>query len=125
MPFRVRKLPDPTPYITIATADGGTDSYKGSRPVAKALILKSSGIQAAIDDGLLNTPFKVQSFETVFFDSMGNAMPETSSGSEFTPRQRQAIQRLQRGKRFYITRIKAVGPDGTTRTLAPMEVIIN
>ena len=56
---------------------------------------------------------------------MGNAMPETSSGSEFTPRQRQAIQRLQRGKRFYITRIKAVGPDGTTRTLAPMEVIIN
>ena len=125
MPFRVRKLPDPTPYITIATADGGTDSYKGSRPVAKALILKSSGIQAAIDDGLLNTPFKVQSFETVFFESMGHAKPETTSGSEFTPRQRQAIQRLQRGKRFYITRIKAVGPDGTTRTLAPMEVIIN
>ncbi len=125
MPFRVRKLPDPTPFITIATADGGTDSYKGSRPVSKALILKSSGLQAAIDDGLLNTPFQVQSFETVFFDSMGNAMPETANGSEFTPRQRQAIQRLQRGKRFYITRIKAAGPDGTTRTLAPMEVIIN
>jgi len=125
MPFRVRKLPDPTPFITIATADGGTDSYKGSRPVSKGLILKSTGLQAAIDDGLLNTPFKVQSFETVFFDSMGNAMPETANSSEFTPRQRQAIQRLQRGKRFYITRIKAVGPDGTTRTLAPMEVIIN
>lgn len=124
-PFRVRKLPDPTPFITVATADGGTDSYKGSKPISKALLLKAEGLEAAIDDGLLNTPFKVQSFETVFFDGMGNAMPETAKGDQFTQRQRQAIQRMQRGKRFYITRITATGPDGTTRTLSPMEVIIN
>ena len=123
--FRVRKLPDPTPYIAFTDEKGNIDSYKGGKPFGKTLLLKSQGIQAAIDDGLLDTPFKVLSFETVFFDSMGNAMPETSDGANFSQRQRQAFQRLQRGKRFYISRIKAVGPDGITRDLSPMEVIIN
>lgn len=123
--FRVRKLPDPTPYIAFTDEKGNVDSYKGGKPFGKTLLMKSQGLQAAIDDGLLDTPFKVLSFETVFFDSMGNAMPETSDGANFSQRQRQAFQRLQRGKRFYISRIKAVGPDGITRDLSPMEVIIN
>ena len=123
--FRVRKLPDPTPYISFTDANGNIDSYKGGKPFGKQLLLKSGGLQAAIDDGLLDTPFKVISFQTVFFDSMGNAMPENSDGSSFSQRQRQAFQRLQRGKRFYISAIKAVGPDGITRDLSPMEVIIN
>lgn len=125
MAFRVRKLPDPTPFIAFTDANGNVDSYKGGKPFGKTLLMKSQGLQAAIDDGLLDTPFKVLSFETVFFDSMGNAMPETSDGANFSQRQRQAFQRLQRGKRFYISRIKAVGPDGITRDLSPMEVIIN
>ena len=64
------------------------------------------------------------SFETVIFDSMGNAMPYVSDGANFSSQQRQAIQRLTRGKRFFISRSKATGPDGTTRDLSPMEVII-
>ena len=56
---------------------------------------------------------------------MGNAMPENSDGASFSQRQRQAFQRLQRGKRFYISAIKAIGPDGITRDLSPMEVIVN
>lgn len=122
--FRVRKLPDPTPYIAYTASNGTTDSYKGGRPFAKSLLLAAKGLSAAIDDGLLDTKFKVLSFETVIFDSMGNAMPEVSDGANFSARQRQAFQRLQRGKRFYISRIRAVGPDGITRDLSPMEVII-
>lgn len=123
--FRVRKLPDPTPFIAFTDANGNIDHYRGGKPFGKQLLLKSSGLDAAIDDGLLDTPFKVLSFQTVFFDSMGNAMPENSDGSSFSQRQRQAFQRLQRGKRFYISAIKAVGPDGITRDLSPMEVIVN
>ena len=55
---------------------------------------------------------------------MGNAIPEISAGASFSPRQKQAFQRLKRGSRFFITRIKAVGPDGISRDLSPMEVII-
>ncbi len=123
--FRVRKLPDPTAYIAFTDSKGNKDHYKGGKPFPRTLLLQAPGIEAAIDDGLLDTKFKVLSFETVIFDSMGNAMPEVSAGANFSDRQRQSFQRLQRGKRFYISRIKAVGPDGITRDLSPMEVIVN
>lgn len=123
--FRVRKLPDPTPFIAFKDAQGNTDHYRGGKPFAKALLLASPGLEAAIDDGLLDTPFTVESFETVFFDSGGNALLEVSAGSQFSPRQKQQFQRLTRGKRFFISRIRAKGPDGLTRDLSPMEVIVN
>jgi gliding motility-associated protein GldM len=123
--FKVRKLPDPTPYIAYRDAEGNTARYKGSRPFPKGTLLGASGIHAAIDDGLLNIEFQVVSFETIVFDSMGNAIPEVSSGSSFSERQKNAFRRLQRGKRFIITRIKARGPDGITREISPMEVIVN
>ncbi len=123
--FRTRKLPDPTPYINITDAQGNPDRYRGGRPMAKSVLQSSPGIGAAIDDELLNIHFKVLSFQTMFFDSMGNAIPENSDGANFSARQKSQFQRLQRGKRFYITSVKAVGPDGITRDLSPLEVIIN
>lgn len=123
--FRVRKLPNPTPFISFKDAAGNTDKYVGGKPFSKALLLQAPGIGAAIDDGLLNISFSVLSFETVFFDSMGNAIPEVSNGNNFSARQKEQFKRLSRGKRFYISRIKAKGPDGITRDLSPLEVIIN
>lgn len=123
--FRVRRLPDPTPYIAYTDAQGNVEHYRGGRPIQKAVLLSAQILQAAIDDGLLDTPFEVQSFETVMFDSMGNAITDISNGAAFSPGQKQKIQRLSRGKRFYISRIRAKGPDGTTRDLSPMEVIVN
>jgi gliding motility-associated protein GldM len=123
--FRVRKLPDPQPFIAFSDGKGNTDHYKGGRPFAKSLLLQAAGIGAAIDDDMLNVTYRVISFETVFFDSMGNAIPEVSSGSNFSQRQRDSFRRLQHGKRFYITRVHAVGPDGIERIISPMEVIVN
>ncbi len=123
--FRVRKLPDPTAFIAFTDQKGNVDHYKGGRPFAKTLLMQAPGLEAAIDDGLLDTKFKVVGFETVFFDSMGNAIPEVSDGANFSQRQKQSFQRLSRGKRFYISRIRAIGPDGITRDLSPMEVIVN
>lgn len=122
--FRVRRLPDPTPFIPFNGASG-QERYKGDTPISKASLMSAQGLGAAIDDGILDTPFKVISFETVSFDSMNNAIPEVSDGSNFSSRQRESFRRLSRGKRFYISRIKVAGPDGTQRTLRPMEVIVN
>ena len=117
--FKVRKLPDPSPYIVV-----GSDRFKGGG-LGKAALMGASGIHAAIDDGLLDIPFKVQSFETVFFDNMGNAIPVASAGSSFSARQKEMFRGLSRNKRFYITRVVAVGPDGITRTLrSALEVIV-
>ncbi len=117
--FHVRKLPDPTAYITV-----GDNRFKGGS-LAKASLMDAKGIKAAIDDGLLDIAFDVLSFETVFFDNMGNAVPMVSDGPNFSARQKDAFRALSRSKRFYITRITAQGPDGIKRTLpASMEVIV-
>jgi gliding motility-associated protein GldM len=118
--YRVRKLPDPTAFIPV-----GDKHFMGGR-LGKSQLIASSGIGAAIDDGLLNIPFSVKGFETVFFDNIGNAIPEVSSSANFTERQKNMIRGLSRGKRFFITKIRAQGPDGIERTLnGAMEVIIN
>ena len=117
--FHVRKLPDPTAYIAM-----GTDRFKGGA-LSKGALMGATTIHAAIDDGLLDIPFKVLGFETVFFDNMGNAIPLASAGSNFSERQREEFRKLSRNRRFYISHIKAVGPDGITRKLpAAMEVIV-
>ena len=123
--FRVRQLPDPMPYIAYQDAKGYEQHYKGGKPFAKTLLLQAAGIGAAIDDDLLNVTYRVLSFETVFFDSMGNAIPEVSDGANFSQRQKNSFRRLSRGKRFYISRVRAVGPDGIERDLSPIEVIVN
>ncbi len=74
---------------------------------------------------MLNIDFQVLGFETVFFDQMGNAIPEVSQGAAFSQRQKDQFKRLSRGKRFYISRIRAKGPDGIERVLSPVEVIVN
>ena len=117
--FHVRKLPDPTAYIAM-----GTDRFRGGG-LAKANLMGATGIHAAIDDGLLDIPFKVVGFETVFFDNMGNAIPLASAGASFSARQREEFRKLYRNRRFYISHIRAVGPDGIMRTLpSSMEVIV-
>ncbi len=119
-PFHVRKLPDPTPYFKT----GADDHFKGGA-IAKQTILGLSGIHAAIDDGLLNIPFSVSGFEMVSFDRMGNAIPLVSNSSSFTAQQKDQIRDMQRGKRFYITKVHATGPDKIARVLpGAMEVIV-
>lgn len=122
--FRVRRLPDPTPYINIGGNGSGSSRYRGGA-LSKAQLLAADGIGAAIDDGILDVPFRVNSFETVFFDNMGNAVPMLSQGSHFSARQRDVMRKLQRNRRFYISRVNATGPDGTARQLqTSMEVIV-
>ena len=117
--FHVRKLPDPTPYIQIG------DNRFRTGGLAKASLMNINGIKAAIDDGLLDIPFKVLGFETVFYDNMGNAVPMVSNGDSFSQRQRETFRTLSRNRRFYMTRITAIGPDGIKRSLpSAMEIIV-
>ena len=122
--FRVRKLPDPTAYIAYA-AEGGGDNHFTGGGLSKQILMGTDGIGAAIDDGLLNIAFRVNKFEIVFFDAMGNAVPYQSNGAKFSEQQKAQMRGLARNKRFYIREIHATGPDGIERTLnGVMEVII-
>ena len=120
--YRVRQLPDPSPFIEYKDANGNMKRYRGGSGLPKAVLMNTDGIIAAIDDGLLNINFQVLGFETTFFDNMGNAVPEVSSGASFSSRQKEMF----RGKRFYISGVGAEGPDGVGRSLpTTLEVIVN
>lgn len=121
MKFRVRKLPDPSPYLAI-----GDNHYKGTpRRISKGALLGCHGVSAALEDDILQISYSVVSFQTVFFDQMGNAIPENSAGSQFSARQIEKFKQLKPGKTFFITNIKAKGPDGVVRDISPMEVGLN
>ena len=122
--FRVRKLPDPTPFIPTRDEQGNPSRFKGGG-IPKGSLMGIESIGAAIDDGILDIAFRVVSFETVFFDNMGNAVPMASNGAQFSERQKDTFRKLARNRRFYISRVVAVGPDGIQRTLQnPMEIIV-
>jgi hypothetical protein len=120
----VRSLPDPTPFIEYRDTSGSTLMRKGGS-IPKAALLQSDGLKAAIDDGILHVPFRVTGFRTILLDAMGNAIPEVSDGSLFSERQKEQIRRLTRGSYFYISGIRATGPDGREREIAVMELRVN
>jgi hypothetical protein len=91
--------------------------------MSKASLMAAQTVGAAIDDGILDISFRVLSFQTVFFDNMGNAKPINSDGANFSAAQKEQFRRLSRGRRFYISSVTAIGPDGIERTLpAAMEI---
>ncbi len=121
--FKARKLPDPTPYINL----GQDVRYKGGKPIAKSTLLGVGALHAAIDDGLLDIEFQVLSFETHKTGSlgMGETLTESSAGNNFSDRQKAAFRNMRRGEHIFISGIKARGPDGVTRTLQAMDIIVN
>lgn len=126
MKFRVRKLPDPSPYLPIKDGNGNTVHYKGSpKRISKGALMAADGIGAALDDDILNVSYSVVSFTTEFIDQMGNSIPELSDGARFSARQKEQFKRLKPGKSFLITNVKAKGPDGITRDISPMQVLLN
>ena len=123
--FRVRPLPEARAFILYTDNSGVERRYKGGTGFSKAKLLATSGIIAALDDDLLEVDFSVLAFTTTIYDSMGNSFQEVSQGSHFSDRQIGQIRGLTRGKRLWVTGIKAIGPDRVEQLLPPMEVIIN
>lgn len=122
--FRIRALPDPTAFIEYRDNDGNVKNFKRGT-LARTVLVNSGGIKAAIDDGILNIPFSVVNFRTVFVDVMGNASQEVSNGASFSSRQIEQIKRLDRGKTLFIAGIRVKGPDGSERDISPIEIRLN
>ena len=123
--FRVKALPPPVAFITYKDAQGNPAKYKGGTPFNKAFLLASDGVRAELDDADLDVTYNVLSFETNTTDSMGNTIIELSDGNKFSTRQMNQLKGMPKGRRFFITRTKAKGPDGIERVLPPIEVIVN
>ena len=122
--FRVKALPPPMAYIAY-TENGVPAKYKGSKPFSKAYLVGAKGIKAELDDADLDVKYNVLGFDLNYYDSMGNTIVKTSTGTDFTNDQKDVMRKMSKGKKFYISRVRAKGPDGIEKILPPLEVIVN
>jgi len=118
--FKVRELPEPSPYMLMSDCS----RFRGGA-IERQKLLDMNGINVALDNGMLDIPFTVLSFETIVFDQLGNAMRIASDGSSFSERQKDFFRTITRNKRIHITKIITTSPDGTEKVLnTPLEIIV-
>ena len=120
--FRVKQLPPPVGFIPYVDDQGNPQKHKLGA-IKKNLLMSVTEMRAELDDADIEAHYDVLSFEMNISGAMG-AIVETSPNKNFTPRQKDLIKGMARNSKFFLSNIKAKGPDGVTRTLPPMEVIL-
>ena len=117
--FRIKALPPPLAFLRSAKGD-----FPGGK-IQKANLLNCTEVVAKLDDDLLTgVKYKVFGFDMKSFDSMGNTVVTTSNSGAITGDMQAKMKRLAPGKTFYISGVKAQGPDGVRRTLPAVEIVI-
>jgi len=118
--YRVKYLPDPKSFLQYTDA-GGVTRLIQEGSMSKRL-LKSAGVALIAsygEDELIKANFTITSFTmlTVFGS-------ENAGGSRFNSKQLGDIDRLEGGDILTLKNIKAVGPDGKTRSLGLIQIVI-
>ncbi|MCK4750326.1 MAG: hypothetical protein KAT15_24890, partial [Bacteroidales bacterium] len=115
-PFRVEKVPDPFPSI----------AGKRAGALRRSAILAEVGLKAEMPQWFKfgGVSYKITSYK--FSAAIGGFdYEENVQGAHFTPEVRQAIrEQVRTNSRIYFNDITAVGPDGSTRTLATLSLVV-
>jgi gliding motility-associated protein GldM len=114
MKFRVKRVPDPAAYI--ANVKGG--------PVSKGALLASASVIPKMENFDFDLYFTVTSF-SLTMNIQGDLITKSTAGNKLSAEMVSMVNKAGRGQKIYIEDIKAKGPDGTTRTLAPINLKIN
>jgi gliding motility-associated protein GldM len=112
--FRVKRVPDPV--AKVAGIKGGG--------IKKAILIAQVGVAADLENFDFDLTFRVTQF-TVSASVQGFRKDAKSKNYKFTNAQKQIIRSLSTGQRLYIEDIKAVGPDGSTRSLPAISLLLN
>jgi gliding motility-associated protein GldM len=109
--FRVRSIPDPTPYV------GQTKSGDMQASAFKS----QAGVRAIVENFFYETQFNVTSFRiTGDGDGFDQGVEEAINSGAGWNEARKIISKCRAGSFITIEDIRAVGPDGRTRKLTPM-----
>ncbi|MGH2553740.1 MAG: GldM family protein, partial [Chitinophagaceae bacterium] len=109
--FRVRSIPDPTPYVgQVKSGDMSASAFKSQ-----------AGVRAIVDNFFYETQFNVTSFRiTGDGDGFDEGVEEANNSGAAWNEANKIIKKCRPGSFITIEDIRAVGPDGRTRKLTPM-----
>jgi len=108
--WRVKPVPDP-----VAQVDG-----QSGGEIRKEILEIQDGVMAVLEDFDFDFKYTVTQFEVQTTDAGGYTVTRPSNSNRFTTEQKEQFQRLTSGKIVYIGNIRAVGDDGSTRSLDPI-----
>lgn len=108
--FRVKGLPDPV--VQVAGKKGGK--------IQRNVLAAQRGVFAVMENFDFDLEFKIIEFTVSTTDKGGYTVDATTKGNVFTNAQLDLIKNLKRSQRLNIEDIKAIGPDGSVRNLAPI-----
>src|SRR5690606_24745651 len=108
--WRVKKVPDPVAQV--AGLSGGD--------IRKERLQVEDGVMAVLEDFDFDFKYKVTEFELQTTIAGGYIDRKTSKSNRFTSEQKEQLKRVQPGTIVYISNIKAIGDDGSTRDLDPI-----
>jgi len=105
--FRVKSVPDPVAVV----------AGKSQGVISMTDLTRAPGVVAELKNFDFDLDFSVTEFTVSAVLSGGFTRTERSSSDKFTRPQMEIISQLRTGQRVTFENIKAVGPDGSTRTL--------
>ena len=119
--FRVKNVPSPEP------------SFAGKSPIDNTVTtgeLKSQNagaVSAALDQTFIfeGISYSVTGFKLTINTGSVSVVKEQKTNGQLTPEMKQMLQNVKPGATVAITEIKAVGPGGGTRRLAPIVLKVN
>lgn len=112
--FRVKRVPDP-----VAKVAGKKEGL-----IAKSLLAIQTGVMADLENFDFDLKFTVKGFK-VSAIIKGFEQSKISPSNIITPDQKQIIQNAEKGQRVFFEDIKAVGPDGSVRSLGSITFKLN
>jgi gliding motility-associated protein GldM len=114
-PFRIKPLPIPTSNFAGVSGDGSMD---------KATLVASTAVFANMIDFDFDLRYRVTEFRMTTTVKGYDDFDESKT-RDLTPKMKTMISKLNKGERLYFTKIKAVGPDKTPKSLSPIMITVN
>lgn len=109
--FRVKNVPNPTPYFAGKGVNDAT--------VRRAELTAAQGVIAKMENFEFDLRFDVVSY-TISATIGGNLLEKDCRGPALSGDAKTVLSKLRTNQKFYIENIKAKGPDGTIRNLGTL-----
>jgi gliding motility-associated protein GldM len=109
--FRVKAVPNPTPYFAGKGVNDAT--------VKKTELTAAQGVIAKMENFEFDLRFDVVSY-TVTTTIAGNVLEKPCSGPALSGDAKAVLEKVKSGQKVFIENIKARGPDGSVRNLGAL-----
>ena len=118
--YRVKYIPDPKSFLQYTDGGGVARQTQDDNLTKRTLLSEGILLIASYGaDELIKANFNVTSFTMVSPNGS-----EDARGARFNGKMRSYINNLEGGDFLILKNIKAVGPDGKTRSLSPIQIQI-